>query len=139
MTQPTNIQNNEQLSLLGSVLISMQKVNFSLYRLMQPVCETHSAQNVQQLANKTSDQFLQGTTTELKPTLLLLEEACLPLTINELLDFIYKRNLVSQRFWHVTNADIKGNEKIANPESFLRNLLAECEALQGKLEDKLIN
>lgn len=134
MTQSTDIQSNDRFSLLGAALVSMQKVNFSLYQAMQPVCKTHDEKKVQELVSKTSDQFLQGTTAELKPTLLLLEEARLPLTIKELLDFIYKRNLVSQQFWHVTDADIKGSEKIANPEDFLRNLLTECEALQGKIE-----
>ncbi|ELA6791226.1 glucosamine-6-phosphate deaminase [Vibrio alginolyticus] len=134
MTQSTDIQSYDQFSLLGTTLVSIQKVTFSLYQAMQPVCKMHSSPEVQQLVSRTSDQFLQGTTAELKPTLLLVEEARLPLTINELLDFIYKRNLVSQQFWHVTDADIKGSEKIANPEDFLRKLLTECETLQGKIE-----
>ncbi|RTZ14929.1 glucosamine-6-phosphate deaminase [Vibrio aquaticus] len=137
MTLSTDTQNHELLPLLGATLIASQKVNFLLYQLMQPICKAHSSSQVQHLASKTSDQFLQGTTAELKPILLLLEESHLPLTINELLDFIYKRNIVSQQFWHVTDAEIKGGEKIANPVAFLRNLLSEYEAWQVKLETTL--
>ncbi|MFM2588802.1 glucosamine-6-phosphate deaminase [Vibrio sp. TBV020] len=136
----TDTHSNERFSLLGAALIATQKVDFLLYRVIQPICKTHLSSEVKPLANKTSDQFLQGTMKELKPVLSTLEETCseqMPLTASELSDFIYKRNLITHQFWQVTEADIKGSEKIANPEDFLRNLLTECEAWQVKIEAKL--
>ncbi|MEZ8311081.1 hypothetical protein AB6C94_20705, partial [Vibrio splendidus] len=44
------------------------------------------------------------------------------------------RNLVTRGFWRVTGADVKGGEKLANPELYLKEFLAKCEYWQVMLD-----
>ncbi|KII77402.1 hypothetical protein PL18_15650 [Vibrio renipiscarius] len=121
---------SELLSLLGATLIAVQKVDNLLYRSIQPLCKYQPLEALNTLGRMTPELFLQGTTAELKQTLLLLNDnvgEALPLSMNQMSDFIYKRNLVTRQFWQITDAEVKGGEKMANPKQFLLNLLNECE------------
>ena len=83
------------------------------------------------------DTFLRETSSEQASTLNLYEQTFgeqLPLKTNELNDFIYHRNLVTRGFWRVTGADVKGGEKLANPELYLKEFLAKCEYWQVMLD-----
>ncbi|MCG9700699.1 glucosamine-6-phosphate deaminase [Vibrio natriegens] len=120
----------EVLSLLGAALIAIQKVECALYSSIQPLCKQSRCKNIQALGNMTSNQFLKGTTTEIQPTLLSLQHELtdnLPMPIKEISQFIYKRNLITHHFWQLTDAQIKGTEKLSQPVLFLKNLLDQCD------------
>lgn len=121
---------NELLPLLGTALVSIQEVEYHLYKVIQGLCKDHDSTDIQVIRSMTSDQFLKGTSVEVKPTLLLLQKELadkLPLSIDEISNFICQRNLVTNRFWHAISSDVRESEKLADPISFLQKLLVQCE------------
>ncbi|MFA0707878.1 glucosamine-6-phosphate deaminase, partial [Vibrio sp. 10N.222.48.A3] len=68
MTDTTNLS-NEQLSLLGKALLSVQRLENSLYQSIRALCKQNSSSDTQAIENLTSEQFLKGTITELKPVI----------------------------------------------------------------------
>lgn len=138
MTDTTNLS-NEQLSLLGKALLSVQRLENSLYQSIKALCKQDSSSDIQAIKNLTSEQFLKGTIVELKPVVQRLHDVLgesLPLSPTELNEFLYKRNLVSLSFWQVTTTSVKGNEKLANPTLFLRELVAQCDIWLAKVESQ---
>ncbi|MCG9555112.1 glucosamine-6-phosphate deaminase [Vibrio sp. Isolate31] len=136
MTDTTNLS-NEQLSLLGKALLSVQRLENSLYQSIRALCKQNSSSDTQAIENLTSEQFLKGTITELKPVIQQLYDVfgeTLVLSSAELNEFLYKRNLVSLSFWQVTTTSVKGNEKLANPTLFLQELIDQCDLWLAKLE-----
>lgn len=129
-TEQNTHVNPEVLSLLGAALIAIQKVECELYNSLQPLCKQSLCKNIQALGKMTSNQFLKGTTTEIQPTLLSLQHELtdnLPMPIKEISQFIYKRNLITHHFWQLTDAQIKGTEKLSQPVMFLKDLLDQCD------------
>ncbi|MEZ8105575.1 glucosamine-6-phosphate deaminase [Vibrionales bacterium C3R12] len=122
--------NDELLPLLGATLISIQEVEYHLYKAIQNLCKDAHSNNIQTIKAMTSDQFLKGTTVEVKPTLLLLQNEFsdkLPISVDDISNFIYHRNLVTHSFWHAINPDVRESEKLADPLLFLQKLYAQCE------------
>ncbi|EAQ55880.1 glucosamine-6-phosphate deaminase [Vibrio sp. 10N.222.54.F12] len=138
MTDTTNLS-NEQLSLLGKALLSVQRLENSLYQSIRALCKQNSSSDTQAIENLTSEQFLKGTITELKPVIQQLYDVfgeTLALSSAELNEFLYKRNLVSLSFWQVTTTSVKGNEKLANPTQFLQELIDQCDLWLTKVDHK---
>ncbi|MEZ8188832.1 glucosamine-6-phosphate deaminase [Vibrio sp. 1F279] len=138
MTDTTNLS-NEQLSLLGKALLSVQRLENSLYQSIRALCKQNSSSDTQAIENLTSEQFLKGTITELKPVIQQLYDVfgeTLALSSAELNEFLYKRNLVSLSFWQVTTTSVKGNEKLANPTQFLQELIDQCDLWLTKVDNK---
>ena len=136
MTDTTNLS-SEQLSLLGQALLSVQRLENSLYQSIRALCKQNSSSDVQAIEDLTAEQFLKGTIVELKPIIQRLHDVfgeSLPLSSTELSEFLYKRNLVSLSFWQVTTTSIKGSEKLANPTLFLQELIAQCDLWLAKVE-----
>ncbi|MDN3702646.1 glucosamine-6-phosphate deaminase [Vibrio artabrorum] len=136
MTDTTNLS-SEQLSLLGQALLSVQRLENSLYQSIRALCKQNSSSDVQAIKDLTAEQFLKGTIVELQPIIQRLHDVfgeSLPLSSTELNEFLYKRNLVSLSFWQATTTSIKGSEKLANPTLFLQELLAQCDLWLAKVE-----
>ncbi|MFA0114736.1 glucosamine-6-phosphate deaminase [Vibrio sp. 10N.261.46.E11] len=136
MTDTTNLS-SEQLSLLGQALLSVQRLENSLYQSIRALCKQNSSSDAQAIEDQTAEQFLKGTIVELKPIIKRLHDVfgeSLPLSSTELSEFLYKRNLVSLSFWQVTTTSIKGSEKLANPTLFLQELIAQCDLWLAKVE-----
>jgi hypothetical protein len=136
MTDTTHLS-NEQLSLLGKTLLTVQRLENALYQSIRALCKHGNSHEIQAIGNVTSEQFLKGTSVELKPVLQQLHDAfgeSLPLSSSELNEFLYNRNLVSMRFWQVTATSEKGSEKLANPTLFLQELIAQCDIWLTKIE-----
>ncbi|CAK2100079.1 hypothetical protein [Vibrio crassostreae] len=123
-------------ALLGASLLASQKVELALFTVISKLTKALSKEQQQSLGLD-MDTFLRETSSEQASTLSLYEQTFgeqLPLKTNELNDFIYHRNLVTRGFWRVTGADVKGGEKLANPELYLKEFLAKCEYWQVMLD-----
>lgn len=123
-------------ALLGASLLASQKVELALFSVISKLAKALSKEQ-QQLLGLDLDTFLREKASEQASTLILYEQTFgeqLPLKTNELNDFIYHRNLVTRGFWRVTGADVKGGEKLANPELYLKEFLAKCEYWQVMLD-----
>ncbi|KJY83569.1 hypothetical protein TW81_07260 [Vibrio galatheae] len=125
------------MPLLGEALIAVQKVDFALYKAIQPLCKQHPNRDLRALSRLTANQFLQGTsadvTLRLQPLHNMLNDE-LPMSVAEISDFVSKRNLITQQFWQLTDAPIKGGEKIAQPVPFLQQLLSQCDKWMERVE-----
>ncbi|ULN66078.1 hypothetical protein MID13_21060 [Vibrio gigantis] len=123
-------------ALLGASLLASQKVELALFSVISKLAKTLSKEQQQSLGLEL-DTFLREKPSDQASTLGLYEQTFgeqLPLKTNELNDFIYHRNLVTRGFWRVTGADVKGGEKLANPELYLKEFLAKCEYWQVMLD-----
>ncbi|TWD40982.1 hypothetical protein FB440_104145 [Vibrio crassostreae] len=123
-------------ALLGASLLASQKVELALFTVISKLTKALSKEQQQSLGLDL-DTFLRETSSEQASTLSLYEQTFgeqFPLKTNELNDFIYHRNLVTRGFWRVTGADVKGGEKLANPELYLKEFLAKCEYWQVMLD-----
>ena len=123
-------------ALLGASLLASQKVELALFTVISKLTKALSKEQQQSLGLDL-DTFLRETSSEQASTLNLYEQTFgeqLPLKTNELNDFIYHRNLVTRGFWRVTGADVKGGEKLANPELYLKEFLAKWEYWQVMLD-----
>nr|WP_246847532.1 hypothetical protein [Vibrio crassostreae] len=121
---------------MGASLLASQKVELALFTVISKLTKALSKEQQQSLGLD-MDTFLRETSSEQASTLSLYEQTFgeqLPLKTNELNDFIYHRNLVTRGFWRVTGADVKGGEKLANPELYLKEFLAKCEYWQVMLD-----
>ena len=123
-------------ALLGAALLASQKVELALFSVISKLAKALPKEQQQPLGLDL-DTFLREKPSEQASMLSLYEQTFgeqLPLKINELNDFIYHRNLVTRGFWRVTGADVKGGEKLANPELYLKEFLAKCEYWQVMLD-----
>ncbi|TVU61167.1 hypothetical protein FQP88_15305 [Vibrio atlanticus] len=123
-------------ALLGASLLASQKVELALFSVISKLAKALSKEQQQSLGLDL-DTFLREKPSEQATTLSHYEQAfgeLLPLKTNELNDFIYHRNLVTRGFWRVTGADVKGGEKLENPELYLKEFLAKCEYWQVMLD-----
>lgn len=123
-------------ALLGASLLASQKVELALFSVISKLAKTLSKEQQKSLGLEL-DTFLREKPSDQASTLGLYEQTFgeqLPLKTNELNDFIYHRNLVTRGFWRVTGADVKGGEKLANPELYLKEFLAKCEYWQVMLD-----
>nr|WP_251372875.1 hypothetical protein [Vibrio gigantis] len=121
---------------MGASLLASQKVELALFSVISKLAKTLSKEQQQSLGLDL-DTFLREKPSDQASTLGLYEQTFgeqLPLKTNELNDFIYHRNLVTRGFWRVTGADVKGGEKLANPELYLKEFLAKCEYWQVMLD-----
>lgn len=135
-------QDIELFQLLGTTLIAIQKVEFALYTAVQSLSKDCKEKDIQTITRVPSNAFLKGTTSELKPALNLLQQQFsdeLPLSLKDLEDLIYKRNLITHDFWQVTGSNTVGTEKLAQPLTFLRTLSDKCESWTAKLETVYAN
>lgn len=130
----------EQLSnehaLLGAALLATQKVEFSLYTAIAQLVTTDSNLHERQAIELNADTFLKGSSNELSLVLDLYYQVFgskIPLTKAEVSDFVFNRNLISRNYWRATGADVKGGEKLGNPERYLSEFIAKCESWQAKL------
>jgi len=123
-------------ALLGASLLASQKVELALFSVISKLAKALPKEQQQPLGLDL-DTFLREKPSEQASMLSLYEQTFgeqLPLKANELNDFIYHRNLVTRGFWRVTGADVKGGEKLANPELYLKEFLAKCEYWQVMLD-----
>ncbi|MFI3276597.1 hypothetical protein [Vibrio sp.] len=123
-------------ALLGASLLASQKVELALFSVISKLAKA-LPKEAQQPLDLDLDTFLREKPSEQAATLSLYEQTFgeqLPLKTNELNDFIYHRNLVTRGFWRVTGADVKGGEKLANPELYLKEFLAKCEYWQVMID-----
>ncbi|WP_086775828.1 hypothetical protein [Vibrio coralliirubri] len=124
-------------ALLGASLLASQKVELALFSVISKLAKALPKEQQQQSLGLDLDTFLREKPNEQASTLSLYEQTFgeqLPLKTNEISDFIYHRNLVTRGFWRVTGADVKGGEKLANPELYLKEFLAKCEYWQVMID-----
>ncbi|KPL94912.1 MULTISPECIES: hypothetical protein [Vibrio] len=140
MTTATASSTEQHISnehaLLGASLLASQKVELALFSVISKLAKALPKEQQQPLGLDL-DTFLREKPSEQASMLSLYEQTFgeqLPLKANELNDFIYHRNLVTRGFWRVTGADVKGGEKLANPELYLKEFLAKCEYWQVMLD-----
>ena len=141
MTTATASSTEQHISnehaLLGASLLASQKVELALFSVISKLAKALPKEQQQQSLGLDLDTFLREKPSEQASMLSLYEQTFgeqLPLKANELNDFIYHRNLVTRGFWRVTGADVKGGEKLANPELYLKEFLAKCEYWQVMLD-----
>ncbi|MFA0330105.1 hypothetical protein [Vibrio cyclitrophicus] len=140
MTTATASSTEQHISnehaLLGASLLASQKVELALFSVISKLAKALPKEQQQPLGLDLYT-FLREKPSEQASMLSLYEQTFgeqLPLKANELNDFIYHRNLVTRGFWRVTGADVKGGEKLANPELYLKEFLAKCEYWQVMLD-----
>ncbi|MGF1753606.1 hypothetical protein L4C33_08425 [Vibrio makurazakiensis] len=137
VTSATTEQQANTHALLGAALLSSQQVEFGLFGIMTHLSKLQATQGEKQALGLNPDTFLKGNTSDLESDLNLYDAVFgkkLPLTKQEIADFIYHRNLIVRNFWRVTGADIKGGEKLADPALYLDQFLAKCAAMLTKIE-----
>ncbi|MEZ8962086.1 MULTISPECIES: hypothetical protein [Vibrio] len=140
MTTPTVSSTEQHISnehaLLGASLLASQKVEWALFSVISTLAKA-LPKEAQQSLDLDLATFLRDKPSEQDTMLTFYEHmfgAQLPLRKNELNDFIYHRNLVTRGFWQVTGANVKGGEKLANPELYLKEFLAKCEYWQVMID-----
>ncbi|WP_146493109.1 hypothetical protein [Vibrio cyclitrophicus] len=140
MTTPTVSSTEQHISnehaLLGASLLASQKVEWALFSVISTLAKA-LPKDAQQSLDLDLATFLRDKPSEQDTMLTFYEHmfgAQLPLSKNELNDFIYHRNLVTRGFWQVTGANVKGGEKLANPELYLKEFLAKCEYWQVMID-----
>ncbi|OCH44980.1 hypothetical protein [Vibrio cyclitrophicus] len=140
MTTPTVSSTEQHISnehaLLGASLLASQKVEWALFSVISTLAKA-LPKEAQQSLDLDLATFLRDKPSEQDTMLTFYEHmfgAQLPLSKNELNDFIYHRNLVTRGFWQVTGANVKGGEKLANPELYLKEFLAKCEYWQVMID-----
>ncbi|MBE8606239.1 hypothetical protein [Vibrio sp. OPT10] len=140
MTTPTVSSTEQHISnehaLLGASLLASQKVEWALFSVISTLAKV-LPKEAQQSLDLDLATFLRDKPSEQDTMLTFYEHmfgAQLPLSKNELNDFIYHRNLVTRGFWQVTGANVKGGEKLANPELYLKEFLAKCEYWQVMID-----
>ncbi|MFS1467612.1 hypothetical protein A165_23420 [Vibrio tasmaniensis ZS-17] len=140
MTTATASSTEQHISnehaLLGASLLASQKVELALFNVISKLAKALPKEAQHQLGLDL-DTFLREKPSEQASTLSHYENTFgeqLPLQKNEISDFIYHRNLVTRSFWRVTGADVKGGEKLENPELYLKEFLAKCEYWQVMLD-----
>ncbi|MFS1908791.1 hypothetical protein BCU30_021980 [Vibrio lentus] len=140
MTTATASSTEQHISnehaLLGASLLASQKVELALFNVISKLAKALPKEAQHQLGLDL-DTFLREKPNEQASTLSHYENTFgeqLPMKANELSDFIYHRNLVTRGFWRVTGADVKGGEKLENPELYLKEFLAKCEYWQVMLD-----
>jgi len=134
----TEQQISNEHALLGASLIASQKVELALFNVISKLAKTLSKDAHKELGLD-SETFLREKACHQEATLSLYEQTFgeqLPLKKSEFNDFIYHRNVVIRSFWRVTGADVKGGEKLANPELYLKEFLAKCEYWQVMLDNQ---
>ncbi|MCX2757998.1 hypothetical protein ITG09_16395 [Vibrio cyclitrophicus] len=127
---------SNEYALLGASLLASQKVELALFSVISKLAKALPKEAQHQLGLDL-DTFLREKPCEQDSTLSLYAQKFgeqLPLQKNEISDFIYHRNLVTRSFWRVTGADVKGGEKLENPELYLKEFLAKCEYWQVMLD-----
>tara|TARA_B100001059_G_scaffold202399_1_gene210338 strand:+ start:132 stop:566 length:435 start_codon:yes stop_codon:yes gene_type:complete len=140
VTTPTVSSTEQHISnehaLLGASLLASQKVEWALFSVISTLAKA-LPKEAQQSLDLDLATFLRDKPSEQDTMLTFYEHmfgAQLPLSKNELNDFIYHRNLVTRGFWQVTGANVKGGEKLANPELYLKEFLAKCEYWQVMID-----
>ena len=130
----------EQLSnehaLLGAALLAAQKVEYSLYTVIAQLVSTDSNAHERQAIELNIDTFLKGNSNELSLILDLYYQVFgskIPLAKQEVSDFVFNRNLISRNYWRATGADVKGGEKLGNPELYLSEFITKCDVWLKKL------
>ena len=134
----TEQQISNEHALLGASLIASQKVELALFNVISKLAKTLSKDAHKELGLD-SETFLREKACHQEATLSLYELTFgeqLPLKKSEFNDFIYHRNVVTRSFWRVTGADVKGGEKLAKPELYLKEFLAKCEYWQVMLDNQ---
>lgn len=134
-TSSTEHLSNEH-ALLGAALLAAQKVEFSLYTVIAKLVTTDSNDHERQAIELNADTFLKGSSSDLSLVLDLYYQVFgnkIPLTKAEVSDFIFNRNLISRNYWRATGANVKCGEKLGNPELYLSEFVAKCEAWLHKL------
>ncbi|EGU38001.1 hypothetical protein [Vibrio splendidus] len=134
----TEQQISNEHALLGASLIASQKVELALFNVISKLAKTLSKDAHKELGLD-SKTFLREKACHQEATLSLYEQTFgeqLPLKKSEFNDFIYHRDVVIRSFWRVTGADVKGGEKLANPELYLKEFLAKCEYWQVMLDNQ---
>ncbi len=134
----TEQQISNEHALLGASLIASQKVELALFNVISKLAKTLSKDAHKELGLD-SETFLREKACHQEATLSLYELTFgeqLPLKKSEFNDFIYHRNVVTRSFWRVTGAEVKGGEKLANPELYLKEFLAKCEYWQVMLDNQ---
>ena len=127
---------SNEYALLGASLLASQKVEWALFSVISTLAKA-LPKEAQQSLDLDLATFLRDKPSEQDTMLTFYEHmfgAQLPLSKNELNDFIYHRNLVTRGFWQVTGANVKGGEKLANPELYLKEFLAKCEYWQVMID-----
>ena len=75
------------------------------------------------------ESFLRGDARDLKETLGGLVKAFgerLLLDEDEISQFVDHRNLVAHNYWRLTKANLKGGNRLENPEEFLVRFIEQC-------------
>jgi hypothetical protein len=120
----------DECALIGAAILSAQKFEFALYGIVSHLSHLPEAQKDKRFRDLSPEKFLRGDLEDTKATLGQLEVAFgnrLLISNAELKQFIKDRNLIAHNYWRLTKADIKGAEKLSDPEAFLRRFLARCD------------
>lgn len=124
----------DECTLLGASLLEAQKVEFALYGLISHLSHAYDGKKDKRFTELTPEKFLRGTVDDLKLTLGQLETAFgkkLLISNDELSQFIKHRNLIVHNYWRLTKTNIKGGEKLENPQEFLKSFVQKCQYWQS--------
>lgn len=130
----------EECKLLGASLIGAQKIEFTLYGIASHITHAYDGKKDRRIEELTPEKFLRGDLNELKMTLGQLEKSfghALLLDTEELAKFVEDRNLIAHNYWRLTKTNIKGSEKLQDPETFLREFLKRCSYWEGVVNGAL--
>lgn len=120
----------DEYVLIGAAILSAQKLEFALYGIVSHLSHLPEAQKEKRFRDLTPENFLRGNVEDLKATFGQLEAAFgkkLLISTSELKDFIRDRNLIAHNYWRLTKSNIKGGERLSDPELFLRSFLERCD------------
>lgn len=130
--------NPNQLELLGAAIVSAQKVEFALFQTLNHLLRLHENQvEKQAIGTITPENVLAVDALDIESKINLYHHVLgnkLAMTKDDLFDFVSQRNVVTGKFWLVTDADFKGGEKLANPSRYLNVFIEKCQNWQLKLE-----
>ena len=117
-----------EFALVGMAIIGAQRVEFLLYGLGSHLVHLpeYSGKRFRDLE---PEMFLRGDTDDLKETLGGLVQAFgdnLLLNKEDISRFVDHRNLIAHNYWRLTKANLKGGNRLENPEEFLVQFIDQC-------------
>ena len=120
--------NVSEYALVGMAIIGAQRVEFLLYGLGSHLVYLPEYRG-KRFRDLDPESFLRGDPKELKETLGGLVKAFgerLLVNEDEIGQFVDHRNLIAHNYWRLTKANLKGGNRLENPEEFLLRFIEQC-------------
>ena len=128
MVRVANDDEVRECARLGAAILGAQRVEFLLYGVVSHLAEVRRNES-KRFKSLDPEKFLRGDLDDLKATLGQLVREFgdkLLLTTVDLENFVNDRNLIAHNYWRLTKANLRGAQRLQDPEGFLTEFAERC-------------